>query len=215
MLITEMTPDAINESHRDKFIFDLSDGTGRLQEMPIYAAYYVLGCLLFRERQRLIRRLHDGQRHEDRDPQVLTDLLCFLLTVKLAEHDGRLVHERHQRCHARRCRAAHRRRPREPAGRSREAHPLCLRLARPPRHRADAGPPRSRQPRPHEHAGHRRPQLEVVPEARLPRHARSEEDPCDGGRVRPRLIFHNRIRVFYGAVADCGSSFSCVCGCKF
>lgn len=91
MLITEMTPDAINESHRDKFIFDLSDGTGRLQEMPIYAAYYVLGCLLFRERQRLIRRLHDGQRHEDRDPQVLTDLLCFLLTVKLAEHDGRLV----------------------------------------------------------------------------------------------------------------------------
>lgn len=91
MLITEWTPDVINDSHRDKFIFDLSDDPGRLQEMPIYAAYYLLGVLLFRAKQHLIGRLHDITLLEDIDPQFLTNILCFLLAVKLAEHDGRLV----------------------------------------------------------------------------------------------------------------------------
>lgn len=91
MLVTDWSPDAIKELHRDKFVFDLSDDTGRLQEMPIYAAYYLLGVLLFRARQHIIGRLHDITLLEDIDPQFLTNILCFLLAVKLAEHDGRLV----------------------------------------------------------------------------------------------------------------------------
>jgi len=91
MLVTDWSPDAIKEVHRDKFVFDLSDEPCKLQEMPLYAAYYLLGVLLFRARQHLIGRLHDRARPEDLDPQFLSNILCFLLEVKLAEHDGRLV----------------------------------------------------------------------------------------------------------------------------
>jgi hypothetical protein len=91
MLITDWTPDAIKDSHRDKFIFDFSDDPCKLQEMPLYAAYYLLGCLLFSARHYLIRHLNDKVRTGDIDPRFLTNILCFLLAVKLAEHDGRLV----------------------------------------------------------------------------------------------------------------------------
>lgn len=91
MLITDWTPEAIKDLHRDKFIFDFSDDPGKLQEMPLYAAYYLLGCLLFRARQHLLRRIHDDTRPEDLDPQFLSNILCFLLTIRLAEIDGKLV----------------------------------------------------------------------------------------------------------------------------
>jgi len=90
MMITDWSP---NLKNRKNFTFRDEDGNDKVcLEMPLHAAYFLLGALSFRVRQHLLDHLityKKGGFYTTANSRLMTNLMCFLLMVRDSERQNK------------------------------------------------------------------------------------------------------------------------------